>query len=66
MTTLAKLLEEKLKIVRVSIADVLKSVLARPEGKLAAEAKEELINGRIPRDEVCLELLNRRLQELDC
>jgi len=61
MTTLAKLLEEKLKIVRVSISDVLKSVLERPEGQLACEAKEELINGRIPRDEVCLELLNRRL-----
>lgn len=39
---------------RINIADVLKSVLTRCEGTLAAKAREELINGRIPSDEVCL------------
>lgn len=38
-TTLAKLIEKKLKVVRISIADVLKSVITRSEGKLTGEAK---------------------------
>jgi len=61
MTTLAKLLEKKLKLVRINISDVLKSVLTRSEGVLAREARKCLINGSTPSDEVCLELLNRRL-----
>jgi len=50
-----------MKVVRISIADVLRDVLLRPEGTIAAKACEELRNGRIPSDEICLELLKRRL-----
>jgi hypothetical protein len=47
--------------VKVSVSDVLKLALERPEGLVAREANEELRNGRIPRDEIILELLTRRL-----
>jgi len=60
-TTLAEMIEKCLNVVRVSISDVLKQVLNRCEGKIAKEAVNELRNGRIPSDEICLELLSRRL-----
>jgi adenylate kinase family enzyme len=53
-TTLCKKIEEHLKVVRVSMADVLKESLDRPEGKIASEACETLRSGKIPSDEVCL------------
>jgi len=56
-TTLAEMIEKDLNVVRISISDVLATALERPEGLIAREANEELRNGRIPRDEVCLELL---------
>lgn len=60
-TTLAEMIAKCLNVVRINISDVLKSVLTRAEGKVAKQAVQELRNGRIPSDEICLELLSRRL-----
>ena len=55
------MIEKTMKVVRISITDVLRDVLLRPEGLVAAKACKELRNGRQPSDEICLDLLKRRL-----
>ena len=65
-TVLSGMIQKSLRTVRIAISDVLKSCLERPEGKVAKAACEELRNGRTPSDEIILELLSKRLQELDC
>ncbi len=61
-TTLADMLASGLDVVKINIADVLKGFLERPEGLISGEAAKQLRFGNVPREEVCLELLRRRLQ----
>ena len=65
-TTLADMLASGLDVVKIDIAEVLRSFLERPEGLISQEAATQLRLGNVPREEVCLELLRRRLQQRDC
>jgi len=60
------MIERDLGVIRISLPDVLAMALERPEGTFEKETNEELRNGRIPRDEVCLALLEKRIQQADC
>jgi len=53
-TTLCNKIQEHLNVVRVSMADVLKESLDRPEGLIAREASDTLRSGKMPSDMVCL------------
>ena len=44
-TVLSGMIEKSLKVVKVSMTDVLKNALERPEGKIARIASNELRNG---------------------
>lgn len=65
-TTIAKLLSEKLNLVRLKVSNLLEEFITHQDDPLAEQCKNILLNGGTLSDDLVIDLIAKRIQLADC